>query len=116
GGSLSFNSPTAISLGMGTGVNTAYVAPNPTATISVNSRNHTSDTINLALADAQNYALNGTASSGSVTSDNLGAVTYSGFAIGPNVDDVAPAVVDQAFNYDVPTQDLSVAFNKDVST
>src|SRR5206468_11225876 len=66
--------------------------------------------------DAQNYALNGTASSGSVTSDNLQTVTYSGFANGPNVDDVAPAVVDQAFNYDVPTQDLSFTFNKDVST
>ncbi len=108
GGSLTFTNIRAgshpgLNLILGSGADTLYVQPNLTGTITVAGGGPTiapGDTLNLALADAQNYVLNGTVASGSVTSDNLKTVTYSGFEAGPNTDDVAPAVVAANLNVD----------------
>lgn len=79
------------------------------------------DTLNLALASAQNYVLNGTPGSGSVTSDNLAPLSYTAFESGPNVDDVAPDVVANDFQFNpgvrrgVSPMAFTAAFSEDVS-
>jgi hypothetical protein len=79
------------------------------------------DTLNLALANAQNYVLNGTPASGSVTSDNLATLSYTAFESGPNVDDVAPAVVANDFQFNpgaprgVAPMAFTATFTEDVS-
>ena len=101
GGSMSFDLVQNITLRMGSGADVAYVAPNAVAAITVIGGNPTSapgDSINLALGDAQNYAINGTPASGSVTSSNLKTLSYSGFESGPVVDDASPILVDADFN------------------
>jgi hypothetical protein len=51
------------------------------------------DALNLALAAAQSYQVNGTPASGNVTSSNLNTLTFSNFESGPNIDAVAPSMV-----------------------
>src|SRR5439155_5518086 len=90
-----------ITLSNGSGADTVFVAPSATTPFSITGGNPTAapgDRINLALAAAQNYVLNGSAASGSVTSSNLKTVNYSGFETGPAVDNVAPAVVNADIN------------------
>ncbi|HEY7115108.1 MAG TPA: hypothetical protein VH475_00895, partial [Tepidisphaeraceae bacterium] len=106
GGSLTFNKivagfTPALTLTLGGGADTVYAQPNPTGTITITGGGPTAapgDTINLALAAAQNYVLHGNAASGNVTSANLKTLTYSGFEGGPNVDAVAPAVAGADIN------------------
>jgi hypothetical protein len=106
GGSLTFTHivagfAPALTFNCGSGADTIYAQPNPTGTITITGGNPAAapgDTINLALAGAQGYALHGTAASGNVTSTNLKTLTYSGFEGGPNVDAVAPAVAAANFN------------------
>jgi len=102
GGSVTFNSVQVVQLRMGSGADTAYAQPDAVAAISIIGGNPTTapgDTLNLALANAPGYAVNGTAASGSVTS-SLKTLSYSGFETGPTIDDVAPAVVNANINID----------------
>jgi hypothetical protein len=117
GGSMYFDSVAAITLRMGSGADTAYIAPHATATINISGGNPTAapgDTLNLALAVAQNYVLHGTPASGSVTSDNLKTLTYSGFETGPELDDAAPYIVTQSYAA-APVPTILVQFSEDVS-
>jgi hypothetical protein len=102
GGSVEFLNATSLSLTLGSGADTLYVQPNATATVGIAGGSPTAvpgDMLNLALAAAQGYSVNpGSPGAGSVTSANLKALTYSGFESGPNIDDVAPAVVAADFN------------------
>ncbi len=108
GGSLTFTnikegSNAGLNLSLGAGADTLYVEPNLTGTINVTGGSPTSapgDQLNLALANAQNYVLNGTALSGSVTSSNLKTLSYSGFEGDVSFDDVAPVVAAANFNID----------------
>ena len=136
GGSLTFTnikegSNPGLNLTLGSGTDTVYAQPSADGTISINGFNPATapgDTINLALGNAQNYLLNGTPSSGSVTSDNLKTLTYTGFETGPNVDDSAPVVVNADFQIapaaaqplraspaTAGDQSVSVTFSEDVS-
>jgi len=106
GGSLTFSHIVAgfnpaLTLNLGSGADTIYAQPNPTGTQTITGGSPTAapgDTLNLALAGAQNFALHGTAASGNVTSTNLKTLTYSGFESGPTVDSVAPLVVNADIN------------------
>jgi hypothetical protein len=104
GGSVFVDSVQVINLRMGSGADTAYVQPDAVAVISIFGADPLNgpgvrDTLNLALALAANYVLNGTPASGNVTSSNLKTLSYSGFEAGPNIDAVAPVVA--AANIDV---------------
>jgi len=109
GGSLTFTNIKAgganpgLGLFLGSGADTLYAQPSATGTITITGGSPTTapgDVLNLALAAAQNYVINGTATNGSVTSTNLKTLSYSGFETGPNVDAVAPAVVAADINLD----------------
>jgi hypothetical protein len=135
GGSLTFTNIKAgganpgLNLGLGSGGNTIFAQPNATGTISISGAPSTAaGTINLALAAAQNYAINGNAASGNVTSSNLKTLSWVRFAGGPNVDDVAPALAGADINLDgipagaaalggadaVNQQSLDVQFSEDL--
>jgi hypothetical protein len=136
GGSVEYLNATSVSLTLGSGADTVYAQPNLTAPISITGGTPTSapgDTLNLALAAAQNYVLHGSAASGNVTSSNLKTLSYSGFETGPTVDDVAPAFVNADINLNgfpgggaaqggrrtrTPTnqQSVDVSFSEDVSS
>ena len=60
------------------------------------------DTLNLALANAQNFVVNGTPANGSVTSSNLRPLTYSTFENGPVLDAAPPAVANVNFDLAPP--------------
>src|SRR5712672_1462533 len=102
---------------LGCGADTVYWQPNRSATVSIHGASPTSargDTLNLALAAAENYVLQATPASGNVTSDNLKTLTYSGFETGPNIDDAAPYIVAQSYdNVGIPT--IVIQFSEDVS-
>ncbi|TWU28476.1 beta strand repeat-containing protein [Bythopirellula polymerisocia] len=86
GGSLFFSDITALTLTLGTGADTVYAQPLLDATVSIVGNNPTTapgDTLNLTLAAAQNYLVNGSSSNGNVTSTNLKTITYTGFETGP---------------------------------
>ncbi|HEY7086575.1 MAG TPA: hypothetical protein VH518_00720 [Tepidisphaeraceae bacterium] len=108
GGSLSFMRTKAgfvpgLTLNLGSGADTIYAQPNATGTATITGGSPTAtpgDTLNLALAAAQNFTVNGTPASGSVTSSNLKTLSYSGFETGPTVDSVAPAAVNGNINLD----------------
>jgi hypothetical protein len=122
GGSVEFFNCNSVSLTLGSGADTVFAQPNTTATVSIAGGNPTAapgDTLNLALAAAQNPAQHGTIANGNVTSDNLKTLSYNAFESGPNVDDSAPAVVDLDINIGngrgtVP-QSVNVTFSEDVA-
>ncbi|MBI2827075.1 MAG: hypothetical protein HYX69_20585 [Planctomycetia bacterium] len=119
GGSVFFDSVQIIGLRMGSGADTAYMQPDAVAAISIVGGNPTAapgDTLNLALATAQNYVVNGSPASGNVTSDNLKTLTYSGFETGPNVDAVAPFIVAQSYDDSGLVPTIFVEFSEDVSS
>jgi hypothetical protein len=117
----------AMTLRMGSGADTVYAQPNAITPISIVGANPTTapgDTLNLALASAADYVVNGTPASGNVTSSNLKTLSYTGFETGPNIDDVAPAVVNADININgIPAvadgsqrrQSIDVQFSEDVS-
>jgi hypothetical protein len=118
GASLHFANVDNMVLTMGSGADTVYAQPNLSTTVSLRGGSPTTapgDTLNLALADAENYVVTPTsATAGNVTSTNFMTLTYSSFETGPNIDDAAPYIVAQ--NYDdsvVPT--IFVEFSEDVS-
>lgn len=128
GGTLRFANITGtLSFNGGPGAETVYVAPHPTAAITLNGNNPTAapgDRLFLGLAAAQNVSINGTAAAGSVTSSNLRTLNYNGFETGPTIDAVAPAVVDADINVDgagfalaagAAQQSIDVSFSENVS-
>jgi hypothetical protein len=123
GGSLEFLNCTSGTLTLGSGADTVFAQPNATATISIAGGNPAAapgDTINLALAAAQNPVQHGSAANGNVTSDNLKTLSYTAFETGPNVDDSAPAVVSLDLNIGgngrgTPPQSINVTFSEDVA-
>ncbi|MEO6436675.1 MAG: Ig-like domain-containing protein, partial [Tepidisphaeraceae bacterium] len=72
------------------------------------------DTLNLALATAQNYVINGSPASGNVTSDNRQMLNWTGFETGPIVDDAAPVVVGRYFDGDGAADQLTFQFSEDL--
>jgi len=97
GGSLSFSNTNGLTLTLGSGADTVYAQPNVSATVSINGADPpigpgVRDRLNLALANAVNYVVNGTPASGNVTSTNLKTLTYSGFESGASIDAIAPTV------------------------
>jgi hypothetical protein len=71
---------------LGSGSDIVYAAPHAVTPITVQGNNPTSapgDTLNLELATAENYVVNGTPTNGSVTSTNLMTLNYTGFETGP---------------------------------
>ena len=117
GGSLYFTSVARLDLNSGTGADTIYAQPNLSALLFLNGNNPTTapgDTLNLALAMAENYVVNGTPANGNVTSSNLKTLSYTGFETGPIIDDAAPYIVSQSYDDSgVPT--IFVQFSEDVS-
>jgi hypothetical protein len=76
----------ALTVRLGSGSDVVYAAPNAVTPITVQGNNPTSapgDTLNLELATAQNYVVNGTPVNGNVTSTNLKTLSYTGFETGP---------------------------------
>ncbi len=111
-----------LTVNLGSGPDTVYARPNATAPLLVRGNAPTTgagDGLNLALADAENYVVNGTAASGNVTSTNLRTLTYTGFETGPSIDAIAPQVVAAGFDEgDVLQEDvhtLTFQFSEDVS-
>jgi hypothetical protein len=127
GGSVAFDSVQIINLRMGSGSDTAYLQPDAVAAITVIGGNPAAapgDSLNLALASAADYLVNGSPASGSVTSSNLKTLSYSGFESGPTIDDVAPVVVNADINLngipgfadgDLRRQSIDVQFSEDAS-
>jgi hypothetical protein len=121
-GSMYFGNVQRIDLTCGSGSDAIFAQPNAVATLNINlgaqSLNRgTGDTLNLALASAQNYVITpGGAGAGTVTSDNLQPLNYAGVESGPVVDDVAPEVLASSFDFDgVPQQAITLTFSEDVS-
>jgi hypothetical protein len=124
---VNFGASPGITLNLSSGADTIYAQPLASARVTINAGNPVTapgDVLNLALAAAQNYTINGAPSNGSVTSTNLSTLTYSGFESGPNVDDVPPVVVLAEININgIPgfaegslrRQSLDVQFSEDVS-
>lgn len=102
GGSLKFVSIARLDLNCGSGADTIYAQPNLSTLLFINASSPgvaPGDSINLALATAVGYSVNGTPASGNVTSSNLKTLTYTGFESGPNIDAAAPTVL--AANIDI---------------
>jgi hypothetical protein len=126
GGSLSFSSVQRIDITCSQGTDTVYAQPNAATVININGSTPSAspgDTLNLALAAAQNPVITGT-TSGNVTSDNLQTLNWAGFEEAVGVDDVAPAVVIADINVDgvdapgrngAKRQSIDVQFSEDVS-
>jgi len=93
GGSVEFFNITDMLLTLGTGSDVVYAQPLANATVHIVGNSPTTtpgDTLNLLLESAQDYVINGSEASGSVTSTNLRTLSYSGFETGPNVVTEAP--------------------------
>jgi hypothetical protein len=76
----------AMGMSLGSGADTIFAQPFATGTVGIEGRNPTAtpgDTLHLALATAENYVINGTPASGSVTSSNLMTLSFNGFETGP---------------------------------
>jgi hypothetical protein len=122
GGSLHLAGITGtVTINLGTGADTAYAQPDATAAIIVKGADPLiapGDTLNLALAGAQNFVINGTPNSGNVTSDNLRTLSWTGFEGNLNIDATAPAVVNADFDIGPGRggagTSLSVQFSEDV--
>jgi hypothetical protein len=115
GGALFFDSVTNMTITLGSGVDTAYATPNITAAVNIRGGSPTTapgDTLVLELGEAVNYVLHGTASSGSVTSDNLKTLSYSGFETGPTIEIIAPVVTASVFDWTDSAQDLAFTFTQ----
>lgn len=125
GGSVHFDSVQTMALRMGTGADTAYIEPNPIARINLSGDLPflPGDQLNLALAATTNPVFSGSGASGSMTSSDRATITYTGFEVGPTIDDIAPAVVFAEINLDgapgfaegLIRQSLDVQFSEDVS-
>lgn len=125
GGSVHFDSVQTMALRMGTGADTAYIEPNPIARINLSGDLPflPGDQLNLALAATTNLVFSGSGANGSMTSSDRATITYTGFEVGPTIDDIAPAVVSAEINLDgapgfaegVIRQSLDVQFSEDVS-
>lgn len=96
GGSLEFSNivnsslSSGITLNLGSGADAIFAQPLASAQVTINAGNPTSapgDALNLVLATAQNYVVNGTPANGNVTSTNLMTLSYTGFETGPNISD-----------------------------
>jgi hypothetical protein len=97
GGSLTFtNIMAGLTLNMPGRPNTLYAQPNASGTVSI--VGGFSSTMVLALAAAVNPVIHGTASSGSVTSDNLKTLSWTFLKALPTVDAVAPQIIGWQFN------------------
>ena len=124
GGSLEFSDLVnfgvfpGITLNLGSGADYIYAQPLATARAAINAGNPASapgDILNLSLAGAANYQIDGTPASGNVTSDNLQTLSWSGFETGPNIDDVAPFIVTQGYDESGSVPAILVQFSEDVS-
>ena len=135
GGSLHFSNiwnagaDPGIVLNLGSGADTIYAQPQPIARVLINANNPTAspgDTLNLALAAAENYVINPTsATAGNVTSDNFEQLDWTGIEESINLDDVAPTVDSADINLDgfagfsdgsvSHRQSIDVQFSEDVS-
>ena len=116
GGSLYFTSVARLDLNCGSGADTIYAQPSLSTSLFLNGNNpaeHSGDTLNLALAAAENYVVSGSPSNGNVTSSNLKTVTYTGFETG-FIDDAAPYIMAQSYN-DTGLPTIFVQFSEDVS-
>jgi hypothetical protein len=83
---VDFGSFPGITLNLSSGADTIYAQPLASARVTINAGNATAapgDTLNLELATAANYAVNGTPANGNVTSTNLKTLSYTGFETGP---------------------------------
>jgi len=88
GRSVEFFNITDMLLTLGTGSDVVYAQPLANATVHIVGNSPTTtpgDTLNLLLESAQDYVINGSGASGSVTSTNRRTLSYSGFETGPNV-------------------------------
>lgn len=121
-------SAAGIDLMFGRGTDTVYAQPLPNTSIVLNggASGTIGDSLNLALASAQNYSINATsATSGNVTSSNLKTLSWTNIEVPVVVDAVAPAMVAADINLNgIPgaarstglRQAVSVQFSEDVST
>jgi hypothetical protein len=116
GGAAYFDSLGSISVLMGSGADTIYAQPNSLAAVTINGGSVEDDALNLALAAAQNYAVNPEGGDGNVTSDNLQTLTYDSFEVGPNIDDAAPTISEGAYNFDAPQPNVTFLASENVST
>ncbi|MCI0541571.1 MAG: hypothetical protein L0Z50_40755, partial [Verrucomicrobiales bacterium] len=83
---VDFGSFPGITLNLSSGADTIYAQPLASARVTINAGNPTAapgDTLNLELATAENYVVNGTPTNGNVTSTNLMTLSYTGFETGP---------------------------------
>jgi hypothetical protein len=118
GGSVNYYNVTSATLVLGSGSDTVYARPSSQNTVAIHGQNPTTspgDTLNLALAEAQNYVIHSTGvGAGNVTSSNLQTLSWTGIEEGPFVDDVAPSIIGQSYDESViPT--ILVQFSEDVS-
>lgn len=124
GGSIHFASTVEqVTVTGGSGPDTFYVQPSSFATISVTAGSPTTspgDTLILALAGVQNYVLNGSPASGSLTSSNRMPLSYGEFEGNANIDATAPAAQAGILNLDgivvgaVRRQSIDVQFSENI--
>ena len=129
GGSLRFTTLvnqsffSAFRLSLGGSADTIYAQPLATGNVSIEGNNPTTspgDTLNLALAAAENYVVNAGVN-GSVTSSNLQTLSWFGIESPIGVDDAAPVVVANDFDFNpgaprgVSPMQFTATFSEDVS-
>lgn len=115
-GSAFFSGVTNVNVNLGSGADLVYAQPSSATPINVNMGGGPDDLFFAALAATVNPVITQNAGSGSITSDNLFALGFTGIDNDIVVDDIAPAPLSADFAYDVPQQTLNFAFSEDVSS
>ncbi len=108
----------ALTVKLGSGVDTAFVVPHPLTPIFVEGNENglleTADFLGLAFADAINpQFVPGGQGEGFYAFDNRAPLYYSGMEL-TAVDDVAPEILSQSYS-ESPASTISVTFSEDVS-
>lgn len=116
GGSAFFSGVTNVNVNLGSGADLVYAQPSSATPINVNMGGGPDDLFFAALAATVNPVITQNAGNGSITSDNLFALGFTGIDNDIVVDDVAPAPLSADFAFDVPQQALNFAFTEDVSS